>query len=218
MYAKEVNLLDRYFSQKPERTRISGILYVTDITKSCMLCAYLDIIAPIILTVDKRRLFESSSIIEAFWIDALRSLPDTRVLSTQVPACYQKDTLRIHGRIDALVQHKVGALVVHEVKSTKSLYYVKEPIVEHIDQLQFYLNALGLENGRPDYVDKTVFLSGQGDRVDLSFPVRRDPRTFEGLIHRAIVLESYITAEECPPPEKCWLCRYCGHQEECPVG
>ena len=95
---------------------------------------------------------------------------------------------------------------------------VEEPLVQHVGQVQFYLNTLGVENGRLDYVDKTVLLSGRGDRVDVSFPVKRDPRFFERWIHRAIVLESYISAGEAPPPEKCWLCRYCGHREECPVG
>jgi len=218
MNAMETNLLDQHILTKFGKARVSGILYVTDITKPCLRCAYLDITSPKKSTIEKRRVFESSRIIEAFWIDVLRSLPDTRVLSTQVPAYYQKETLRIHGRADALIQHNIGALVVHEVKSIKSLYHVKQPIVEHIDQLQFYLNALGLENGRLDYVDKTVLFSGQGELVDISFLVKRDPQSFEGLIHRAIVLESFVNAGEFPQPEECWLCQYCGHREGCPIG
>ncbi len=56
----------------------------------------------------------------------------------------------------------------------------------------------------------------RGDCVDVSFRVRRDRGVFEGLVHRAILLESYIGVGEVPAGERCWLYRYCGYQEGCP--
>ena len=47
---------------------------------------------------------------------------------------------------------------------------------------------------------------------------RHDPVVFEGLVHRAILLESYIGVGEVPAGERCWLCRFCGYREGCPVG
>ncbi len=52
----------------------------------------------------------------------------------------------------------------------------------------------------------------------MSFRVRRDRVVFEGLVHRAILLESFIGVGEVPAGERCWLCRFCGYREGCPVG
>ncbi len=38
----------------------------------------------------------------------------------------------------------------------------------------------------------SALMSGRGDCVDVSFRVRRDRGVFEGLVHRAILLESFI--------------------------
>ena len=117
MYEKSINLLDLHLSEKPEGIRKHGILYVTDLTKPCLLCAYLDIVEPKMIPVEKRRVFECGRLIEEFWIKMLDIIPDTRVLFTQLPAYYQD--ARAHGN---------RSLVVHEVKSIKSLHYVKEPL------------------------------------------------------------------------------------------
>ncbi len=45
---------------------------------------------------------------------------------------------------------------------------------------------------------------------------RRDPVVFEGLVHRAILLESFIGVGEVQVGERCWLCRYCVYREGCP--
>ncbi len=74
-------------------------------------------------------------------------------------------------------------------------------------QLQFYLGVLGVEWGCLDYVDRGVLVGGRGGCVDVSFRVRRDRGVFEGLVHRAILLESYLGVGEVPVGERCWLCR-----------
>ncbi len=89
------------------------------------------------------------------------------------------------------------------------------PRVGDVLQLQFYLGALGVEWGCLDYVDRGVLMGGRGGCVDVSFRVRRDRGVFEGLVHRAILLESFIGVGEVPAGERCWLCRYGGYREGC---
>jgi hypothetical protein len=54
----------------------------------------------------------------------------------------------------------------------------RAPNAEHVNQFQFYLNALGIEKGRIDYIDKSVLMKGKGNTIDTSFHVKRDPGTF----------------------------------------
>jgi hypothetical protein len=56
-------------------------------------------------------------------------------------------------------------LVVHEVKSVGSLRYVREPVPGHLGQLQFYLNVLGVENGRLDYAERSILVKGMGEHA-----------------------------------------------------
>jgi hypothetical protein len=178
-------------------------------------CAYLDIVAPRPLPVVRRKLFQSGRLVERHWINALRELPDARVLSTQLPAYHQAEGFRIHGRIDALVQHGGGPVVVHEVKSVGSLRYVVEPVPGHLEQLQFYLNVLGVENGRLDYVERSILSTGTGEKVDVCFTVRRDAGTFTGLLERAGTFHRSLVREETPSRETCWLCRHYFHKDAC---
>jgi hypothetical protein len=103
----------------------------------------------------------------------LRGLRDVRVVSVQLPVCCEVEGFRVHGRIDALVHHGGGSVVVHEVKSVGSLRYVGEPVPGHLEQLQFYLGVLGVENGRLDYVERSILSTGMVEGVDVSFPVKR---------------------------------------------
>ena len=72
-------------------------------------------------------MFELGRLVERRWVGVLRGFPGVRVVSTQLPVCYQVKGFRVHGRIDALVQHGGGPVVVHEVKSVGSLRYVRKP-------------------------------------------------------------------------------------------
>jgi hypothetical protein len=188
---------------------------VTDVAKPCLRCAYLDIVAPRPLPVERRRLFESGRLVECRWVGVLRGLRGVRVLSTQLPVCYEAEGFRIHGRIDALVQHGGGRLVVHEVKSVGSLRYVVEPVAGHVGQLQFYLNVLGVEGGRLDYVERSILSLGVGEGLDVCFPVERDGEVFGGLLERAGRLYRCLVEGGAPLGEACWLCKRCLHRDAC---
>lgn len=202
-----MNLIDRFIGKRGRGDRGEGVFWVSDLTKPCMLCTDLGVVTPGAFDIERRRVFAVGGLVETFWVDALRGLPETWVFSTQVPAHFRKSSLEVHGRVDALVQHKRGPLVVHEVKSVKSLYFVEEPIVGHVEQMHFYLNVLGLEEGQLEHIDKQVLLTGRGDVVDRSFSIKRDPEVFLRLLERAEELSRFIDVKEMPPPTKCWLCR-----------
>ena len=69
----------------------------------------------------RRGLFELGRLVERRWVGVLRGLRGVRVLSVQLPVCYRGEGFGVRGRIDALVQHWGGRVVVHEVKSVGSL-------------------------------------------------------------------------------------------------
>lgn len=208
-------LLDNSYN----KIRPEGCLYVTDLIKPCLRSSYYGIIYEKEYPIETQRIFESGRMIENWWVNVLRSLSGIYVLGTNVKARYVADGLEVHGRVDALCQHNGGKLVAHEVKSSKSLYYTKEPKVSHVEQLQFYLAILGLEVGQVDYLDKSVMLQGgepgNGERVDKCFRVRRDSRVFADLLERARVLTDSWVKEEPPPKSVCWLCDYCLFSEVC---
>jgi hypothetical protein len=106
-------------------------------------------------------------------------------------------------------------VVVHEVKSVGSLRYVGEPVPGHPGHFQFYLNVLGLENGRLDYVERSILSIGMGEKVDASFRIYRDAETFRGLLERVGRLYGCLVEGETPPREACRLCKHCLHGDAC---
>lgn len=214
-----MSLVDTYLSSRPGKTRPKGVLYATDLTKSCIRNAYLSIVDPLDYPVNTLRIFESGNMIESWWVDnVLSNNRDITVFGTQVPCYYMDDVVNIHGRLDALCQHRNGRIVGHEVKSIKSAYYVAQSGAkdEHVQQLQFYLNVLGVDLGQVDYLDKDVMLNGaeEADRVDYCFPQQRNPVVFAEMIVKARRLMKCLFDGEAPA-EKGWLCDYCLYSEVC---
>jgi CRISPR/Cas system-associated exonuclease Cas4 (RecB family) len=168
--------------------------------------------------VETLRIFEAGNIIEDYWIRVLKNSEGIQVLATQLPAYYISDEFEVHGRVDALVQHNKSEIRVHEVKTAKTLKYVQEPKTEHVEQIQFYLNALGLARGQLDYLDKSVFLNGSSPSVasiDRSFIIEADSSNFNNLIHRANNLFDALQRKQAPAPKHSWLCDYCLHKDSC---
>lgn len=214
-----MSIIDEYLVSRPSKDRANGIIYVTDLVKPCLRQAYLDIKSPKQFDASTLRIFEAGRMIEDWWLGVLRVTPGYSVLGQQLVARWPlKNGGSIHGRIDALVQVNDGALVVHEVKSAKSLAYMNGAAKpEHVAQLQFYLNVLNVEWGQIDYLDKSVLLQGGGDaaRVDQSFSVQRDPAAFAALVGRATLLLIALRADELPMWTQGWQCDYCLHKGGC---
>ena len=84
-----------------------------------------------------------------------------------------------------------------------------------MNQLQFYLNVLGVEAGCIDYINKLAFLHGR-DVVDRRFRIQRDENVYRMLRGRAHLLFGALMANIPPPKEKCWKCEgYCAYLKEC---
>ena len=209
------SIVDQYLSSQPGKKREKGVYYVTDLTKMCQKQAYLDIVSPGKFGVETLRIFEAGRLIEGFWVDVLSKTPGYYLLGTQLMARWRATWGSIHGRVDALFQHSEGSIVVHEVKSAKSLTYmngVAKP--EHVQQLQFYLGALNVEFGSVDYISKENLLQGLGV-VEQCYQIRRDPAAFVYMVKRGEELAGYVSRGELPIACPGWQCDYCLHKEGC---
>jgi len=236
-----MSLIDEYLLEKEEnrRVRLPQTLYVTDLTRPCLKETFLDITHDRPHPVETLRIFNAGRVLEDYWVDLLDQRKDIAVLATQLRARYAfkiTDTALkpryepaeydIHGRVDILCQHDKDGVVVHEVKTAKTTYWMKEPKPEHVDQLQFYLNVLGVRHGQIDYLDKTVFLQGRDPRrpdepvqIDKSFPVKTEQRPFYDIVMRAHLIAVCLETGE--PPEAnpdAWggrVCDYCLYRDLC---
>ena len=199
------------------RVRPQNVLWVTDLTKPCLRSSFYGIVAKKPYDLEALRVFQAGNLLEEYWIRVLREHPDYEVLGTQMPAYYYFDDWEIHGRADILAQHKRGRLMVHEVKSTKSLYFIRKeggPRQEHIAQVNYYAIMLGLSHGQIDYLDKSALLRGKSV-IDASYIVEADSAGFSIFVERAVELAKSLSERSPPPAVKCWLCDYCLHREEC---
>ena len=215
-----MSLVDAYLRSRQhiKKIRPRGTLYVTDLVKPCLLQAYYSITQPREYPVEKLRIFEAGNVLEDFWAQILSDNLGVRVLGTQVPAYYVTDDLEIHGRVDVLAQHDNEAIVAHEVKSAKSAHWMETPRDGHVEQLQFYLNVLDINQGQVDYLDKEAFVQGENP-IDKSFQITRNPTIFYTLISRAGTLS--LSLKNGVPPlgnREAWngrVCEYCQYSDLC---
>jgi len=140
---------------------------------------------------------------------------DVQLLQSEFPLKIETPDFLISGRVDDLVLVKTsGKTFVVEVKSTKSIDYVKEASESHVMQLQLYMHATGIHNGLVLYVDKSNLQSKQ-------FPVDYSESYVEEILQRFKQLHQLLTSELLPMDEakksekKQWMCRYCEHAERC---
>ena len=136
------------------------------------------------------------------------------LLGTQLTARWKAPWGSIHGRVDAVFQHSEGSIVIHEVKSIKSLMFMNGAAkLEHLNQIQFYLGCLNVEFGSIDYISKENLLHGLGV-VEQCYQVRRDPAAFAYMVKRGEELAGYVTRGELPGALPGWSCNgYCLHSE-----
>jgi CRISPR/Cas system-associated exonuclease Cas4 (RecB family) len=222
-----MSLIDEQLLRKQENKRIRqpNTLYATDLTHPCPRQTYYKITVDRPYGLESLRIFQAGNLLEDYWTTILAKRQATRVIATQIPA-YHTITIEdaqweIHGYADALTQHNKRRLVVHEVKSTKSTYYQQmtgEPSEDHVLQLQFYLNALGIDHGQIDYLDKQALLEGTTS-IDLSFSVTRSEEIMQRLLHEATetawALQSQTIPEGNPEAWNGKVCDYCNYRDLC---
>lgn len=214
-----MSLVDEFLMRReasPKR-RPPNILWVTDLTKPCLRISYYGIVTKKTYDLESLRVFQAGNLLEEYWVRVLREHPDYEVLGTQVPVYYYFDEWEIHGRADILTQYKRGQILVHEVKSTKSLYFIRKEgrsRPEHLAQVNYYVVMLGLSHGQIDYLDKSALLQGKSV-VDASYLVEADSAGFSIFVERAVELAKALSERSSPPAVSCWLCDYCLYREEC---
>jgi len=218
------SIIDEHLKQREEDRRIQPprILYVTQLTHPCLQQIWLGLHHDREHPIETLRIFDAGRVLEDHWVDILRKRDDIIVLSTQLPAYHyfdlEDEEWEIHGRIDILCQHNRDCLVVHEVKTAKTTHWMKEPRDAHVAQLQFYMNALGVERGQIDYLDKTSWLTGN-HRIDKSFQVKADPNEYYRILQTAGQIATAVKKAKVPEANpNAWngkVCNYCNYQDLC---
>jgi len=113
--------------------------------------------------------------------------------------------ITISGKYDFITSNNV----LTDLKTTKSLYYIKEPSEEYKKQVRFYAWLNSLDKAQIIYIDFgdcKVFPVEVGDCTEL----------FEELEDKAAQL--YFALENCVPPVKGadgWMCKKCEYAENC---
>ncbi len=219
-----MSIIDEYLKWKEQDRRVQppNILDVTQLTKPCHQQIWLDIHHDREHAIETLRIFDAGNMIEEHYVDILRKNEDIYVLNTQLPAYhyfeFDGEEWEIHGRIDALCQHGRERLVLHEIKSAKTTRWMKGPRDAHVAQLQFYMNALGVQRGQIDYLDKTAWLTGD-HKIDKSYPIEADPTEYYRVLQTAGIIASSINSGEVPEANpKAWngrVCDYCNYRDLC---
>ena len=220
-----MSIIDEYLLKREENRKIRppNMYYVTDGTKECIRDAYYGIFLDLPPEVEKLRVFNAGNVLEPWWIQVLSANPRYRVIDTQVRAYHfmpvDGDSVEIHGRLDALVQHDNQTLVGHEIKSQKNLYFIKSRGARkaHIQQCGFYCTQLGLICGQIDYLDKEAFTQGIHP-IDYQYPISQDTMKegYNKIVQEIRILHGYWRGGVLPPKNVCWKCNgYCDHRVLC---
>jgi len=204
--------------QKNHRTfnRRKDLLWTTEITGPCLRSAFYDHKYGKKPSTESLRVFNAGRVLESWWIDLLERRKDIEVIREDMPCRHINSFYRIHGRADVVIQRDLGNLEVHEIKTIKCFgSFLEEPKPEHVNQLQFYLNTLGIEKGHIDYINKQTFINGY-NKIDKKFEINRNKRTYKKLLKRAHTLFGALLVDIPPSKEECWKCKgYCQYISEC---
>ncbi|MFH1623508.1 MAG: PD-(D/E)XK nuclease family protein, partial [Candidatus Aenigmatarchaeota archaeon] len=165
-------LIDRHLMRE-QRPKAVGRYYPSEIGK-CIRNVWYTYNHPLEIKPELRRIFEMGNILHDFVIEVLRDTRngDVQLLEAEMPFKLEfgeaEKGFVVSGRIDDLLLLKAGERkVLVEVKSSKSLRYVRGPMEHHKTQLQFYMYATGVHDGVLLYVDKST-LQTRSFEVDFS--------------------------------------------------
>jgi CRISPR/Cas system-associated exonuclease Cas4 (RecB family) len=202
--------------EKEQRPKQIGRYYPSEIG-GCMRKTWYSYKYPQQIDIELAKIFEVGNIMHGFVVEVLKSEKNREIelLKTEMPFKQDFGEFVVSGRVDDLVLIKEnGKSVLIEVKSTKSLEFVKKAQESHRMQLQYYMYATGVHNGLVLYVDKNNLQSK-------IFEVPFSEKESEEIIQRFKNLHSYLANELLPLPEakknleKNWMCKFCEYREKC---
>jgi CRISPR/Cas system-associated exonuclease Cas4 (RecB family) len=164
-----------------------------------------------------RKIFEMGNIIHDFVVQVLKSerQKDVELLESEFPFKEQVDDFVISGRIDNLIKVKAsGKIYLVEVKSSKSIDFVKEASPHNIQQLQLYMHFTGVHNGLLLYIDKTNLMTKM---FEIDYSKEEAERILERFkhLHRHLTEDTLPEAEARAHKETGWMCRYCEYKDRC---
>jgi CRISPR/Cas system-associated exonuclease Cas4 (RecB family) len=163
------------------------------------------------------KIFEVGNIVHEFIAKVFKSEKNSHIdlLEEETPFVKEIDNFTISGRIDDLILLKEdNKKLLVEVKSTKSIGYVKEASDAHVAQLQLYMHFTDVHEGVVLYIDKTNLQTKW-------FHVTYNKEEAEKVIDRFKVLHKTLTSDVLPVPEargnpkSLWMCRFCDYNDKC---
>ncbi len=202
--------------ERSSRPKSLGRYYPSEIG-SCMRKVWYSYKYPQELQPELLKIFEVGNMLHGFVVEVLKSEKnkDVQLLRSEFPLKIETPDFLISGRVDDLVLVKAsGKTIVVEVKSTKSIDFVKEASESHVMQLQLYMHATGIHNGMVLYIDK-------GNLQSKQFPIEYDEGQVKEILERFKQLHQLLTSNLLPIDEakknqdKQWLCRFCEYTEKC---
>lgn len=208
-------MVTRYI-ERESRPKSLGRYYPSEIG-GCMRKVWYSYRHPKKLEPELLKIFEMGNMVHDFVVKVLESdkNKDVQLLQSEFPLKIECKDFLISGRVDDLVLVKAsGKTFVVEVKSTKSIGYVKEASESHVMQLQLYMHATGIHNGIVLYIDK-------GNLQSKQFHVDYDKEKVDGILDRFSELHQLLQSSLLPIDEakrvlgKEWMCRYCEYAEKC---
>jgi len=202
--------------EKENRPKNIGKYYPSEIG-NCMRKVWYSYKYPQQVQPELLKIFEVGNMLHGFVVEVLQSEKNREVqlLQSEFPLKITQPEFTISGRVDDLLLIKAsGKTIVVEVKSTKSIEFVKEANESHVMQLQLYMHATGTHNGIILYIDKGNLQSKQFE-IDYSREeIEKILRRF-GQLHSLLKSSLLPLAEAKKSEEKQWQCRYCEYSEKC---
>ena len=208
-------MIDNHIARE-NRAKKEGRYYPSEIG-SCLRKVWYSYKHPLQVKPDLAKIFEIGNIMHDFVVEVLKSEKNKEVelLKSEFPLKIQGNGFLVSGRVDDLILVKEsGKSWVVEVKSTKSVDFVKKADEKHLMQLQLYMHATGIHNGMVLYIDKTNLKS----KV---FPVKYNEEKAKEIMERFRQLHELLSsgllpiAEAKKKEEMSWMCRYCEYAEKC---
>lgn len=212
----DFNAMVSRFLERESRPKSVGRYYPSQIG-SCLRKVWYSYKHPQELEPELAKIFQLGNILHEFVVEVLESDKNKEVelLQSEFPLKIEAGDFTVSGRVDDLVLVKAsGKTIIVEVKSTKSIDYVKEASEAHAMQLQLYMHATGIHNGIVLYVDKSNLQTKQ-------FEVKYSEGEVKGImdrfsqLHKLLLNDLLPTAEAKKAGEKGWMCRFCEYAEKC---
>ena len=208
-------LIDKYLYREA-RAKVIGKYYPSEVGQ-CIRKVWFSYKIPKQIEPHVTKIFEAGNMLHGFIVDVLKSdkNPEVTLLETELPLKVPMEGFEISGRIDDIIrlEHN-GEKILVEVKTCKSIDYLREPSEQYLMQLQLYLHATGIKRGVVLYIEKNTLRSKH-------FHVNYDRNMADTVFSRFKALDIALKNDSLPQAEakqsqkNKWMCGFCLYKKEC---